>query len=293
MGCSNCGLSFCNKCLKQKCKIPNKGPSEHNVCKLCYSKLASGTSTTQPANIPPPDVFIKRLENLENPLAPPITMYKQDSKIQALRSGLSPADQKILDRLEKLKEEKGPPPTEGELRRRLASLKGENDYVEGPSKPLFTIDTRTDQQKADSLLEQFVSERDIELAHNPQDEIEARLATLREQGVRPNEGPYISNLHDSSSSEEEMDKITKKIMDEVAIEERCPKQTFKKLTPSSSNEEENERSSPELPWCVLCNNDAKFRCFDCGGDLYCGECNVEVHKNWGDTDHKVVPYKPK
>jgi hypothetical protein len=83
------------------------------------------------------------------------------------------------------------------------------------------------------------------------------------------------------------------IMDEVAIEERCPKQTFKKLTPSSSNEEENERSSPELPWCVLCNNDAKFRCFDCGGDLYCGECNVEVHKNWDDTDHKVVPYKPK
>ncbi|RZC36725.1 zinc finger FYVE domain-containing protein 19, partial [Asbolus verrucosus] len=210
MGCSNCGLSFCNKCLKQKCKIPNKGPSEHNVCKLCYSKLASGTSTTQPASVPPPDIFLKRLENLENPLAPPITMYKQDSKIQALRSGLSPADQKILDRLEKLKEEKGPPPTEGELRRRLASLKGENDYVEGPSKTLFAVDTRTDQQKADSLLEQFVSERDIELAHNPQDEIEARLATLREQGVRPNEGPYISNLHDSSSSEEDVDKITKK-----------------------------------------------------------------------------------
>ena len=73
---------------------------------------------------------------MENPLAPPITMYKTDPKIQALRSGLSPADQKILDRLERLKEEKGPPPTEGELRRRLASLKGENDYVEGPSKPV-------------------------------------------------------------------------------------------------------------------------------------------------------------
>ena len=82
-------------------------------------------------------------------------------------------------------------------------------------------------------------------------------------------------------------------MDEVAIEERLPKQTFKKLTPSSSNEEEVDRSSPELPWCVLCNNDAKFRCFDCGGDLYCGECNIEVHKNWADTDHKVVPFKPK
>lgn len=74
------------------------------------------------------------------------------------------------------------------------------------------MDTRTDQQKADALLEQFLSERDIELAHNPQEEIEARLATLREKGVRPNEGPYISNLHDSSGSEEDVDKITKKVV---------------------------------------------------------------------------------
>lgn len=63
------------------------------------------------------------------------------------------------------------------------------------------------------MLEKFVNERDIELAHNPQEEIEARLARLREQGVRPNEGTYISNLHESaSSSEDEVDKITKKVM---------------------------------------------------------------------------------
>lgn len=72
-------------------------------------------------------------------------------------------------------------------------------------------DTRTDQQKADSLLEQFVNERDIEFSQNAQNEIEARLATLREKGVRPNESRYISDLHDSTSSEEELDKITKKV----------------------------------------------------------------------------------
>lgn len=76
---------------------------------------------------------------------------------------------------------------------------------------VYIPDTRTDQQKTDSLLEQFMNERDIELAHNPQEDIEARLATLREQGVRPNEGPYISNLHDSSGSEDEVDRITKKV----------------------------------------------------------------------------------
>lgn len=76
---------------------------------------------------------------------------------------------------------------------------------------MFTPDTRTDQQKADSLLQQFTKERDIELCYNPQEDIEVRLATLREQGVRPNEGQYISNLHDSSGSDEEVDKITKKV----------------------------------------------------------------------------------
>lgn len=82
----------------------------------------------------------RRLEALENPSAPPITIYKQDSKIANLRIGLSPADQQLVDRLEKLKEKgKTPPPSEVELRKRLERLKGENDYVEGPSRPVRTI----------------------------------------------------------------------------------------------------------------------------------------------------------
>lgn len=77
----------------------------------------------------------RRLECLENPAAPPITVYKNNEKLQNLRTGLSPVDQQLLDRLEKLKDKaKGPPPSEFELRRRLADLKGENTYVEGPSK---------------------------------------------------------------------------------------------------------------------------------------------------------------
>lgn len=57
-----------------------------------------------------------------------------------------------------------------------------------------------------------MSEKEIELRHQNLDSIEARVAALREQGVRPNEGQYIKNLHDSSSSEEDIDKITKKVI---------------------------------------------------------------------------------
>lgn len=72
-------------------------------------------------------------------------------------------------------------------------------------------DSRTDQQRTDDLLEQFSNEREIELACNPEEGIEARIASLRERGVRPNENSYMSNLHDSSSSEDEVDKITRKV----------------------------------------------------------------------------------
>lgn len=76
------------------------------------------------------------MESLENPAAPPITVYRQDPKIVSLRTGLSAEDQQLLDRLEKLKEDKnkGLPPSEIELRKRLANLKGENNYVERPTK---------------------------------------------------------------------------------------------------------------------------------------------------------------
>lgn len=289
IGCSNCKLSFCHKCLKQKMKVPNKGEQELPVCRTCFSNLSSNINVT--ANIQPPDAYLKRLEALENPAQPPITIYKTDQKMESLRSGLSPADQQLLDRLEKLKNKDKPPPSEDEIRKRLNSLKGQNDYVEGPSnKQVFMADTRTDQEKVDSILEMFIKERDIELAHNPEEGIEARLATLRGQGVRPNEGAYISNLHDSGSDDDEVDKIAKKIMDEVALDNKCSSRLPKESTSDSEFMEDKFNSSPELGWCALCNEDAKYRCLDCE-DLYCNSCNIQVHKTWGDTDHKIIEYK--
>lgn len=81
-------------------------------------------------------ICFRRLESLENPSAPPITIYQQNSKLQKLRSGLAPADLQILERLERLREDRNKiaPPSESEIRHRLANLKGENPYVEEPKK---------------------------------------------------------------------------------------------------------------------------------------------------------------
>lgn len=68
------------------------------------------------------------MESLENPARPPITMYRQGSKLDRLQAGLDPADQEIVNRLKKLRDEDKqlPPPTEDEIRRRLALLKDQD-----------------------------------------------------------------------------------------------------------------------------------------------------------------------
>lgn len=298
LGCANCGLSFCHKCLRQKCRIPSKGSGEYEVCRICFTQLSSASGARHSAtNIPPPDILQKRLESLDSPISTLIMSGTEESRLPSIPPSIIQTDSQLLERLKKLKNpSKVPPPSEWELRKRLAVLQGANEYVEAPSKPLsFAKDTRTDTQQAESLLDQFMKERDIALAQNPQDQMEARIANLREMGVRPNEGAYITNLHDSSESsdEDEVDKITRKIMDEVALDEKTQPCSLRPVTPPAKSSGTTERpASPELPWCVLCNDDAKWRCHDCD-DLYCDRCNREAHKEWGDTDHKVVPYKRK
>lgn len=235
LGCSNCGLLLCSKCLQQKCAIPSKGPGQYKVCRVCFNKLSKGSESNEP--IIPPDRFVKRLEEMENTAAShPITVYRQ--KV-ASKSEFTGVDQEIAERLEKLKQ------------------------VSYPSDP-SQHSTVASSQSIDDILAQ-------------------KLAVLKGEEYK-NQITQFEEL----DSEEEVDQITKKIVAEVSLEERCPIGSSKK----AEDDVDVRSSSPDLPWCVLCNNDATFKCLDCDGDLYCTSCNTEVHKNWGETDHNVIPYKP-
>jgi len=68
------------------------------------------------------------LDSLENPAKPPIVMYKHTNHWDKLKKGLEPADQQIVDRLQKLKDDKQchPLPTDDEIKQRLALLKDQD-----------------------------------------------------------------------------------------------------------------------------------------------------------------------
>lgn len=46
----------------------------------------------------------------------------------------------------------------------------------------------------------------------------------------------------------------------------------------------NSDDLDELPWCTICNEDAKIRCMDCDGELYCNSCFREIHQD--DEDYR-------
>jgi len=131
--CEMCLLSFCGNCVKHEAKF---GSSVQKVCKACFQKTENKYNNYDESD--PPAVLLKRLENLENPSQPPITIFRNNPTVEKLKAGLSSQDLEILDRLQKLKEKKSiqAVPSEDEIRSRLDALQGKA-RSEGPgtSKP--------------------------------------------------------------------------------------------------------------------------------------------------------------
>lgn len=119
-----------------------------------------------------------------------------------------------------------------------------------------------------------------------------------------------SSITDSeSSSDEEEEEIRKIILDaledsgaELNIHSSCMGSISPKSKPKTVNEDKkcniemNIPAAPsssefeeELPWCVLCNDDAILRCIGCEGDLYCRRCFKQFHRDEGER-HYTTSY---
>jgi len=219
-GCANCGFGFCSKCLGNKILVPKIGQVKP-VCDSCQDLIQNPDKLKLYA---PPEALQKRLENLEGPVKPPITVYRQNSKIANLRRGLSQDDQGIVDRLEKLKQERKEnekATTDCEVAERLAKLKG-SKITDDDDKPFYQAPSnKTEAEKTKELLEATNDEIQLDMKNrtvSPEDDIAARLAKLRGQEA-PLHSTERNKLPDTFSvlgQNQNLDNLEDMDMDDVA-----------------------------------------------------------------------------
>uniref|UniRef100_A0A0K8TS31 Putative membrane trafficking and cell signaling protein hrs n=1 Tax=Tabanus bromius TaxID=304241 RepID=A0A0K8TS31_TABBR len=292
-GCPNCGYSFCKQCLKKTIEVPRRGNAVMNVCLKCFEKLEKEKSRPAPSaaivNVAEKVFDIEESVELEAPLQP-MNLGEEAKTENDIAENL---DSEISKRLKDLKTSDGVKlPSDTEMSSRLADLKGV-PYKEYSKADLLSTDTRTEQQKVQDLIAQFLDEKSIdETVEDPIAQIQKRLAALKGEPSTSAKKSSASNLPaDSDVEEDEATKI-KKIMDKFITESKLPdaglteeEKEFTASIPPPSKDLE------ELPFCTICNEDATVRCKGCDGDLFCAQCFRECHDDDEDfREHQRVPY---
>lgn len=220
----------------------------------------------------PIDITMK-LASLENPVRPPIIIYKHTDHWDTLKQGLDPADQQIVDRLRKLKEERNiSVPTIDEIAQRLALLKDQDPQASGSNViNIHQVDTRTDQEKADDLIKEYMAEMKLPSSSELYNEIHMTLKSSQyDELVNRYSAMEIEtppNMEDEDENEEE---------DEDEDEDK-------------DKDEDEDESRNE---CLVCMQTADelelYRCTGCKGDLFCSTCFESFHDNFEMEKHKAI-----
>jgi len=192
-GCSKCGFSYCKKCLRFKITDENSRKTLL-VCHGCHTKSVDSSNTNEESNKAKIEKSVgimkafHNLQSLENPDPPPIILYREDSntRLGRLKRGLSVEDQKIVERLEGLRQtdfninphrRKSDNP-EQEVASRLARLRGEDP--ECPTSSSNSLSKKAPETEAD-LMQRLQGEVNLDEKHKISmvADIEDRLARLR------------------------------------------------------------------------------------------------------------------
>ena len=206
---------------------------------------------------------------------------------------------------------------EQDIERRLAKLRGEQfssanresaraqpDNTPDPQSFLSTQADRTkegykdlenlDLDEVNKLMQEvnFKMEDEAKAALNDLEKdkvIQEQLARLKVKQNKEQSEKEV-NSSDEDNEEEQTDKVLMHILAEARLEERLspPDNLSQDVRPSMGH---GQAEPEELPWCVICNDDASVRCQDCGGDLYCGQCFKELHRDPEERRHRAVGYR--
>ncbi|XP_046971176.1 abscission/NoCut checkpoint regulator [Vanessa cardui] len=281
-GCPGCGFSYCSKCLSHKVFL-QKLNAEVKVCTKCKQQAKKNEPTT----VEPPDAYYKRIG-----ITADSTRNKQISynttdqliyeKLKKLKEGnqenlTKVNNEDIIARLQKLKDDI-PSTSTAELELRLANLKGVPASAV-QSKPLLPgPDLRTEQEQADDLMKQYMAQSNIDTKYKEEfddlvSDIETRLQKLKGTSTSGHKKLSLTENNEKSDDKEEiMKKIIQKAKEQSTLEEN----------------EVCDSGLDELPFCEICNEDAKMRCRGCKY-LFCKRCFYE-HKDDDDGCDSYEPY---
>lgn len=296
--CPNCGISFCSKCLKEKVTL---GDKEKSVCKHCHKKLTLNSDEMSSSDVDATPVsLLKRLETLENPAKPPITIFRHSARLSNLKSGLSSPDKEILERLEKLKADRAVTvlPDENEIKRRLALLQDRSEELTKEKSNMFKVTSKSEQEEVDDLLKQYTDEAGIEFNMTMREkknveELEQKLRKLKS-------GEGSETLDSTTAEPEDDDAVTARIIQKTIAEGQLERKLQSSLEKEDDDDDDELDLSDditgedsELPWCIICNENACIKCFGCDGSLYCDACFKQGHEFFNMEDHKFEPFQGK
>ncbi|KAM7350012.1 abscission/NoCut checkpoint regulator [Cochliomyia hominivorax] len=331
-GCPNCGYSYCAKCLKRPVAVPRHNNKVLNVCLICYDKLSKIKETEKVIDVEAlPGTIVTKAnrgivneEIVQKDINALLEVEPSAALVGEVLEPISPAkmtnsthssgensditenlDSAILQRLKNLKaSDPSSFPSDDEIRARLSKLNGmpQKDYSKKDL--LLNTDQRTDQEKMNDLLAQFMGEAQLDKRIETErkdtlSDIERRLKALRDDPVTTTSGANAivgaTSPDTNTPSDNELDDETllKGIMEKYLAEARLPE------APSSLETELAASVPPppagveteELPWCNICNEDAVFRCKGCDGELFCAQCYRECHDDDEEyRSHVKEPY---
>jgi len=222
-------------------------------------------------------------------------------------------DREIEERLKKLRQRDEAQPKFESLtpEERLARLKGlPSSYYTAPI-TIFKSGAKTEVEQTDELIAQLMHEaaidedlRAVYLARRTSEtEIEERLNKLKGAASAPRQDGDTRNrkLIDEWQEEDE-DALMERILADAklpdvpssALEQSSNLSPTKSAQKSTTDQKSNvkDMDTDELPWCVICNENAALRCLDCDSDLYCQACYREFHSD-RDEKHRCQPFKPR
>ncbi|XP_068619126.1 abscission/NoCut checkpoint regulator isoform X2 [Battus philenor] len=239
--------------------------------------------------VQPPDAFYRRIANINdinntskgNDCIINKTEKDIQERLQKLKENnkkfVNVTDEDLAQRLQNLKEPK-PSTSDAELYSKLAKIKGLPVDVVNKKVSLPIADMRTEQEQVDDLMKEYMEQTKIDSQYKDDFEgtitnIEKRLQSLKDSSKNTKIiTPEPNDNLDSEDEERSINKIIEKVKAEINLEES--------LTDATE----------ELPFCEICNEDARVRCIGCKY-LFCMRCFNE-HKDDDDDCNKYEVYNP-